>query len=155
MKFLASAGALLGGCVLALAAAEAGEMRLADHDLDRITAAQSLLRTSGGIEPSLTGVLNPEPPPPPPPPPPISGGGGGQPSIPSLPPNGLVFSEGGGTFVIGVPSGPEGSQGSISVLIVPSSTGSSGAASVSVASEGRGTVTSNGITGISSFSNND
>jgi hypothetical protein len=152
MKFLVSAGALLGGCVLAVSVAGAGEIPLSDHDLDRITAAQSLLRTSGGIEPSLTGVLNPEPPPPPPPPPPIGGGGGGQPPAPTLPTNGLVFSDGGGTFVIGVPTGPEGSQGAISVLIVPSSTGNSGAASVRIVSEGSGTVISNGITGFASFS---
>lgn len=154
MTFLASAGALLGGCVLAVSVAGAGEMPLSDNDLDRITAAQSLLRTSGGIEPSLTGVLNPEPTPPPTVPPPITGGGGAQPPVPSLPPGGLVFSDGGSTFVIGVPTGPEDAQGAISVLIVPSAAGNSGAASVRVVSEGRGNVTSTGITGFSSFSGN-
>lgn len=150
MKFLASAGALLGGIVVASSAAGAGPVPLPDSDLDRITAAQSLLRTTGGFQPSLTGPLNP--PQPDPELPPVGGGGGGGLQLaPVGPDGGLVFGDGDSTFVIGMPTGPEGAQGTISVNIVPSPTGTSGIASVRVTSEGGDTVTSGGITGFSSF----
>lgn len=108
MKSLVRAAGLASCCLVAsLASADAGELRLADHQLDRVTAGAPLFDTNpafSGVQGQISpGLLQPAPPPPPPPTTPPT-------TNPPPPPNQIVVSSGGATAAVTIPNAPAGSE---------------------------------------------